>query len=32
MDALKIKENRSFRNNRNYSKEFSAFYKRLKGI
>ena len=32
MDALKIQENRSFRNNRNYSKEFSAFYKRLKGI
>ena len=32
MDALKIQERRSFRNNRNYSKEFSAFYKRLKGI
>ena len=32
MDALKIQERRSFRNNRNYSKEFSAFYERLKGI
>ena len=32
MDALKIQERRSFRNNREYSKEFSAFYKRLKGI
>lgn len=32
MDALKIQERRSFRNNRNYSTEFSAFYERLKGI
>ena len=32
MDALKIQERRSFRNNRNYSKEFSDFYERLKGI
>ena len=32
MDALKIQERRTFRNNRNYSKEFSAFYERLKGI
>ena len=32
MDALKIQERRSFRDNREYSKEFSAFYKRLKGI
>ena len=32
MDALKIQERRSFKNNRNYSKEFSAFYERLKGI
>ena len=32
MDALKIQERRSFRNNRNYSREFSAFYERLKGI
>ena len=32
MDALKIQERRSFRNNGNYSKEFSAFYERLKGI
>ena len=32
MDALKIQERRSFRNNREYSKEFSAFYERLKGI
>ena len=32
MDALKIQERRSFRTNREYSKEFSAFYKRLKGI
>ena len=32
MDALKIQERRSFRNNRNYYKEFSAFYERLKGI
>ena len=32
MDALKIQERRSFRNNRNYSKEFSTFYERLKGI
>ena len=32
MDALKIQERRSFRNNRDYSKEFSAFYERLKGI
>ena len=32
MDALKIQESRSFRNNRKYSKELSAFYKRLKGI
>ena len=32
MDALKIQETRSFRNNRVYSKEFSAFYERLKGI
>ena len=32
MDALKIQERRSFRNNRDYSKEFSAFYERLRGI
>ena len=32
MDALKIQEKRSFRNNRKYSEEFSAFYERLKGI
>ena len=32
MDALKIQEKRSFRNNRKYSEEFSTFYKRLKGI
>ena len=32
MDALKVKEIRSFRNNRKYSEEFRAFYKRLKGI
>ena len=32
MDALKIQERRSFRNNRDFSKEFSAFYERLKGI
>ena len=32
MDALKVKEIRSFRNNRNYSEEFSKFYERLKGI
>ena len=32
MDALKIQERRSFRNNREYSKEFSTFYERLKGI
>ena len=32
MDALKIQERRSSRNNRDYSKEFSAFYERLKGI
>ena len=29
---LKIKEGRSFRNNRNYSEEFDKFYERLKGI
>ena len=27
---LKVKEGRSFRNNRNYSEEFGEFYKRLK--
>ena len=32
MDALKVKEIRSFRNNRKYSEEFSKFYERLKGI
>ena len=32
MDALKIQERRSFRNNRKYSEEFSKFYERLKGI
>ena len=32
MDALKIQERRSFRKNRRYSKEFRAFYQRLKGI
>lgn len=32
MDALKIKERRSFRNNRNFSKEFHQFFERLKGI
>ena len=32
MDALKIQERRSFRNNINYSKEFSAFSERLKVI
>ena len=32
MDALKIQEKKSFRNNRNYSDEFNNFYKRLKGI
>ena len=32
MDALKIQERRSFRKNREYSKEFRAFYQRLKGI
>ena len=32
MDALKIQEKRSFRNNRKYSEELSAFYERLKGI
>ena len=32
MDALKIQEERSFRNNRKYSEEFSKFYERLKGI
>ena len=31
-DKLKIKEGRSFRNNRNYSEEFDRFYGRLKGI
>ena len=31
-DKLKIKEVRSFRNNRNYSEEFDKFYERLKGI
>ena len=31
-DKLKIKEGRSFRNNRNYSEEFDRFYERLKGI
>jgi len=32
MDALKIQERKSFRNNRKYSEEFRAFYERLKGI
>ena len=32
MDALKIQEKRSFRNNRKYSEELSRFYERLKGI
>ncbi|MFL2593293.1 MAG: metal-dependent hydrolase [Flavobacteriaceae bacterium] len=32
MDALKIQEKRSFRKNRKYSEELSAFYERLKGI
>ena len=32
MDAVKVKEIRSFRNNRKYSEEFSKFYERLKGI
>ena len=32
MDALKIQERRSFRKNREYSKEFRKFYQRLKGI
>jgi len=32
MDALKIQERKSFRKNRNFSDEFSAFYERLKGI
>ena len=32
MDALKIQEGRSFRNDRKYSEEFSKFYERLKGI
>jgi len=32
MDALKIQERRSFRENRKYSEEFKAFYERLKGI
>jgi len=32
MDALKIQEKRSFRNNRKYSEELSTFYERLKGI
>ena len=32
MDALKIKEVRSFRNNRDYSEEFNSFIERLKGI
>ena len=32
MDALKVEEIRSFRNNRKYSEEFSKFYERLKGI
>ena len=32
MDALKVKEIRSFRKNRKYSEEFSKFYARLKGI
>ena len=31
-NTLKIKEGRSFRNNRNYSEEFGKFYERLKGI
>jgi len=31
-NTLKIKEGRSFRNNRNYSEEFIKFYERLKGI
>ena len=31
-NQLKIKEGRSFRNNRNYSEEFNKFYERLKGI
>ena len=32
MNALKVKEIRSFRNNRKYSEEFSKFFERLKGI
>ena len=32
MDALKIRERKSFRNNRKYSEEFVTFYERLKGI
>jgi hypothetical protein len=32
MNALKIQEVRSFRNNRKYSEEFNNFMKRLKGI
>ena len=32
MNALKIKELRSFRNNRKYSEEFNNFLERLKGI
>ena len=32
MDAIKVKEIRSFRNNRKYSEEFNNFYERLKGI
>ena len=32
MDALKVKEVRSFRNNRKYSEEFNMFIERLKGI
>ena len=32
MNALKIKEVRSFRNNRKYSEEFNNFIQRLKGI
>ena len=32
MDGLKIREIKSFRNNRKYSEEFSAFFERLKGI
>ena len=32
MDAIKVKEIRSFRKNRKCSEEFSKFYARLKGI